>query len=147
MLAIPTSVTLCADAQCSPAPSFRQSVFDSFVTRYILYIAGHPSFDEQKFESFRVCTVVYKQGTRLLVLIYLRSFSLRAEKQLTQLGNMVTSAYKITQLKVPLYADPRRAAELSCHFIMDDYELHSVKLYRDLDEIFRYNPSQKMSLK
>ncbi|VVC96683.1 unnamed protein product [Leptidea sinapis] len=52
-------------------------------------------------------------------------------------------AYKITQLKVPLYADPRRAAELSCHFIMDDYELHSVKLYRDLDEIFRYNPSQK----
>ncbi|XP_050684475.1 uncharacterized protein LOC126979243 [Leptidea sinapis] len=55
----------------------------------------------------------------------------------------VTSAYKITQLKVPLYADPRRAVELSCHFIMDNYELHSVKLYRDLDEIFRYNPSQK----
>ncbi|XP_050684481.1 uncharacterized protein LOC126979248 [Leptidea sinapis] len=60
---------------------------------------------------------------------------------------VVTSAYKITQLKVPLYADPRRAAELSCHFIMDDYELHSVKLYRDLDEIFRYNPSQKPQIR
>ncbi|XP_050684480.1 uncharacterized protein LOC126979247 [Leptidea sinapis] len=59
----------------------------------------------------------------------------------------MTSAYKITQLKVPLYADPRRAAELSCHFIMDDYELHSVKLYRDLDEIFRYNPSQKPQIR
>ncbi|VVC93103.1 unnamed protein product [Leptidea sinapis] len=59
----------------------------------------------------------------------------------------MTSAYKITQLKVPLYADPRRAAELSCHFIMDDYELHSVKLYRDLDEIFRYNPSQKPTIR
>ncbi|XP_047507596.1 uncharacterized protein LOC125051375 [Pieris napi] len=55
----------------------------------------------------------------------------------------LTSAYKITQLKVPLYADPRRAAELSCHFQMDDQKLHSVKWYRDMHEIFRYNPSQK----
>ncbi|XP_028027168.1 uncharacterized protein LOC114240714 [Bombyx mandarina] len=55
----------------------------------------------------------------------------------------ITSAYDITQLKVPLYADPRRAAELSCHFQMDDEKLHSVKWYRDMNEIFRYNPSQK----
>ncbi|XP_045516109.1 uncharacterized protein LOC123709058 [Pieris brassicae] len=55
----------------------------------------------------------------------------------------LSSAYKITQLKVPLYADPRRAAELSCHFQMDDQKLHSVKWYRDMHEIFRYNPSQK----
>ncbi|XP_038211931.1 uncharacterized protein LOC119832339 [Zerene cesonia] len=55
----------------------------------------------------------------------------------------IASAHKITQLKVPLYADPRRAAELSCHFQMDDQKLHSVKWYRDMHEIFRYNPSQK----
>ncbi|XP_013169060.1 PREDICTED: uncharacterized protein LOC106118850 [Papilio xuthus] len=55
----------------------------------------------------------------------------------------LASAHKITQLKVPLYADPRRAAELSCHFEMDDQKLHSVKWYRDTHEIFRYNPSQK----
>ncbi|XP_068631935.1 uncharacterized protein [Battus philenor] len=56
---------------------------------------------------------------------------------------VIASAHKITQLKVPLYADPRRAAELSCHFEMDDQKLHSVKWYRDTHEIFRYNPSQK----
>ncbi|CAK1547245.1 unnamed protein product [Leptosia nina] len=55
----------------------------------------------------------------------------------------LASAHKITQLKVPLYADPRRAAELSCHFQMDEQRLHSVKWYRDMHEIFRYNPSQK----
>lgn len=59
----------------------------------------------------------------------------------------ITSAHEITQLKVPLYADPRQAAELSCHFSMDDQRLHSVKWYRDMNEIFRYNPSQKVSLK
>ncbi|XP_050680604.1 uncharacterized protein LOC126976347 isoform X2 [Leptidea sinapis] len=59
----------------------------------------------------------------------------------------VTSAYKITQLKVPLYADPRRAAELSCQFEMNDHRLHSVKWYRDLNEIFRYNPSQKPTIR
>ncbi|KAL4704947.1 hypothetical protein ACJJTC_013404 [Scirpophaga incertulas] len=55
----------------------------------------------------------------------------------------ITSAHEITQLKVPLYADPRRPAVLSCHFRMDDQKLHSVKWYRDMNEIFRYNPSQK----
>ncbi|KOB65666.1 putative Beat protein, partial [Operophtera brumata] len=55
----------------------------------------------------------------------------------------ITSAHNITQLKVPLYADPRRAAELSCHFQMEDQRLHSVKWYRDMNEIFRYNPSQR----
>ncbi|XP_041978498.1 uncharacterized protein LOC121732619 isoform X2 [Aricia agestis] len=54
----------------------------------------------------------------------------------------VTSAHEISQLQVPLYADPRREAELSCHFRMDDQRLHSVKFYRDMYEIFRYNPSQ-----
>ncbi|KAG6445367.1 uncharacterized protein LOC115440421 [Manduca sexta] len=59
----------------------------------------------------------------------------------------ITSAHDITQLKVPLYADPRRAAELSCHFQMNDQKLHSVKWYRDMNEIFRYNPSQKPSIR
>ncbi|CAH0723340.1 unnamed protein product, partial [Brenthis ino] len=59
----------------------------------------------------------------------------------------ITSAHEITQLKVPLYADPRRAAELSCHFRMDDQRLHSVKWYRDMNEIFRYNPSQKVPIR
>lgn len=59
----------------------------------------------------------------------------------------ITSAHEITQLKVPLYADPRQAAELSCHFSMDDQRLHSVKWYRDVNEIFRYNPSQKVIFK
>ncbi|XP_069358699.1 uncharacterized protein [Maniola hyperantus] len=59
----------------------------------------------------------------------------------------ITTAHKITELKVPLYADPRRAAELSCHFQMDDQKLHSVKWYRDMNEIFRYNPSQKPSIR
>ncbi|KAL0841329.1 hypothetical protein ABMA28_015041 [Loxostege sticticalis] len=55
----------------------------------------------------------------------------------------ISSAHEITQLQVPLYADPRRPAVLSCHFQMDDQKLHSVKWYRDMNEIFRYNPSQK----
>ncbi|GBP81961.1 hypothetical protein EVAR_62780_1 [Eumeta japonica] len=54
----------------------------------------------------------------------------------------LSCAHEITQLKVPLYADPRRAAELSCHFRMHDERLHSVKWYRDMNEIFRYNPGQ-----
>ncbi|KAG7302745.1 hypothetical protein JYU34_012706, partial [Plutella xylostella] len=34
-------------------------------------------------------------------------------------------AYEISELRVPLLADPRRAAELSCHFNMDQH--HAVK--------------------
>lgn len=60
---------------------------------------------------------------------------------------LTSSAHEITQLKVPLYADPRRAAELSCHFQMDDQSLHSVKWYRDMHEIFRYRPSQKVPIR
>ncbi|XP_063618667.1 uncharacterized protein LOC134791548 [Cydia splendana] len=60
---------------------------------------------------------------------------------------VLTSGHEITQLKVPLHADPRRAAELSCHFHMDGQKLHSVKWYRDLHEIFRYNPSQKTQIR
>lgn len=56
----------------------------------------------------------------------------------------MSSGHEITQLKVPLYADPRRAAELSCHFQMDDQKLHSVKWYRNMHEIFRYNPGQQV---
>ncbi|RVE41807.1 hypothetical protein evm_013543 [Chilo suppressalis] len=63
------------------------------------------------------------------------------------LSAAVSSAHEITQLKVPLYADPRRPAVLSCHFQMDDQKLHSVKWYRDMNEIFRYNPSQKPSIR
>ncbi|KAJ2945883.1 hypothetical protein O0L34_g4789 [Tuta absoluta] len=55
----------------------------------------------------------------------------------------ISSGFEISQVAVPLYADPRRAAELSCHFQMDDQRLHSVKWYRDMNEIFRYNPSLK----
>ncbi|XP_050561024.1 uncharacterized protein LOC118264401 [Spodoptera frugiperda] len=60
---------------------------------------------------------------------------------------VTTSAHDISQLKVPLYADPRRAAELSCHFKMDEQKLHSVKWYRDTNEIFRYNPTQQPSIR
>ncbi|CAB3229988.1 unnamed protein product [Arctia plantaginis] len=59
----------------------------------------------------------------------------------------ITSAHDISQLKVPLYADPRRAAELSCHFKMDEQKLHSVKWYRDTNEIFRYNPQQQPAIR
>ncbi|XP_063825038.1 uncharacterized protein LOC135074611 [Ostrinia nubilalis] len=55
----------------------------------------------------------------------------------------ISSAHEITKLQVPLFADPRRPAVLSCHFQMDGQKLHSVKWYRDMNEIFRYNPSQK----
>ncbi|KAI5651726.1 hypothetical protein NE865_00063 [Phthorimaea operculella] len=55
----------------------------------------------------------------------------------------ISSGFEISQVAVPLYADPRRAAELSCHFQMDEQRLHSVKWYRDMNEIFRYNPSLK----
>ncbi|XP_037964670.2 uncharacterized protein LOC105384488 [Plutella xylostella] len=58
-----------------------------------------------------------------------------------------SSAYEISELRVPLLADPRRAAELSCHFNMDQHRLHSVKWYRDMDEIFRYNPQQTPSIR
>ncbi|XP_072931935.1 uncharacterized protein [Epargyreus clarus] len=59
----------------------------------------------------------------------------------------ITTAYKISNLKVPLYADPRRAAELSCHFQMDDEKLHSVKWYREMNEIFRYTPGQEPDIR
>ncbi|XP_041975079.1 uncharacterized protein LOC121730199 [Aricia agestis] len=57
------------------------------------------------------------------------------------------SAHRISQLQVPLYADPRRAAELTCHFDMAGQKLHSLKWYRDMSEIFRYNPSQTPSIR
>ncbi|XP_047994839.1 uncharacterized protein LOC125233041 [Leguminivora glycinivorella] len=59
----------------------------------------------------------------------------------------LSSGHEITQLQVPLHADPRRAAELRCVFRMAGQRLHSVKWYRDLHEIFRYNPSQKTQIR
>lgn len=56
----------------------------------------------------------------------------------------ITSARAIVQLKVPLYADPRRAAELSCDFKIENENIHSVKFYRDTHEIFRFIPAQEV---
>lgn len=49
-------------------------------------------------------------------------------------------SHTITTLEVPLYADPRRDAELRCHYTKQQHDpaLHSVKWYRDMHEIFRY---------
>ncbi|KAJ8728439.1 hypothetical protein PYW08_016824 [Mythimna loreyi] len=51
-------------------------------------------------------------------------------------------SHTITTLEVPLWADPRREAELRCQYMRQQHDppLHSVKWYRDLDEIFRYTP-------
>ncbi|XP_013146799.1 PREDICTED: uncharacterized protein LOC106109743 [Papilio polytes] len=53
-------------------------------------------------------------------------------------------SHTITLLEVPLWADPRREAELRCHYARQprDPPLHSVKWYRDNNEIFRYTPQE-----
>ncbi|KAJ0177497.1 hypothetical protein K1T71_007506 [Dendrolimus kikuchii] len=55
-----------------------------------------------------------------------------------------TVSHTITQLDVPRWADPRREAELRCQYTRNpkDPPLHSVKWYRDTDEIFRYTPQE-----
>ncbi|RVE50005.1 hypothetical protein evm_005358 [Chilo suppressalis] len=55
-----------------------------------------------------------------------------------------SAPHLITSLDVPRYADPRREAELSCHYARQpqDPPLHSVKWYRDMHEIFRYTPQE-----
>ncbi|XP_041978428.1 uncharacterized protein LOC121732566 [Aricia agestis] len=52
--------------------------------------------------------------------------------------------HTITLLDVPRWADPRRPAQLQCHYTRrpNDAVLHSVKWYRDTDEIFRYTSQQ-----
>ncbi|CAG5033129.1 unnamed protein product [Parnassius apollo] len=53
-------------------------------------------------------------------------------------------SHTITLLEVPLWADPRKEAELRCHYMRQpqDPALHSVKWYRDTHEIFRYTPQE-----
>ncbi|XP_063898555.1 uncharacterized protein LOC110378484 [Helicoverpa armigera] len=53
-------------------------------------------------------------------------------------------SHTITSLEVPLWADPRREAELRCQYMRQQHEppLHSVKWYRDMHEIFRYTPQE-----
>ncbi|KAF9817888.1 hypothetical protein SFRURICE_003294 [Spodoptera frugiperda] len=53
-------------------------------------------------------------------------------------------SHTITTLEVPLWADPRREAELRCQYMRQQHEppLHSVKWYRDMHEIFRYTPQE-----
>ncbi|XP_075973604.1 uncharacterized protein LOC142974919 [Anticarsia gemmatalis] len=53
-------------------------------------------------------------------------------------------SHTITSLEVPLYADPRREAELRCQYMRQQHDppLHSVKWYREMHEIFRYTPQE-----
>ncbi|CAK1596632.1 unnamed protein product [Parnassius mnemosyne] len=53
-------------------------------------------------------------------------------------------SHTITLLEVPLWADPRKEAELRCHYMRQPHDpaLHSVKWYRDTHEIFRYTPQE-----
>ncbi|KPJ03687.1 hypothetical protein RR46_04299 [Papilio xuthus] len=59
-------------------------------------------------------------------------------------ANARSVPHTITLLEVPLWADPRREAELRCHYARQprDPPLHSVKWYRDNNEIFRYTPQE-----
>ncbi|XP_063618955.1 uncharacterized protein LOC134791744 [Cydia splendana] len=58
---------------------------------------------------------------------------------------VIATAHNITLLEVPRYGDPRRDANLVCHYMNEkgDPPLHSVKWYRDNNEIFRYTPGQQ----
>ncbi|CAK1547401.1 unnamed protein product [Leptosia nina] len=62
-------------------------------------------------------------------------------------GAVIATAHNITYLEVPQYGDPRRDAYLACHYVKEqgDPDLHSVKWYRDNNEIFRYTPGQQPS--
>ncbi|CAH2037140.1 unnamed protein product, partial [Iphiclides podalirius] len=58
---------------------------------------------------------------------------------------VIATAHNITFLEVPQYGDPRWSADLVCHYVNEkgDPPLHSVKWYRDNNEIFRYTPEQQ----
>ncbi|XP_073944865.1 uncharacterized protein [Choristoneura fumiferana] len=58
---------------------------------------------------------------------------------------VIATAHNITFLEVPSYGDPRRNVDLTCHYINDkgNPPLHSVKWYRNNNEIFRYMPGQQ----
>ncbi|KAG7302556.1 hypothetical protein JYU34_012481 [Plutella xylostella] len=57
---------------------------------------------------------------------------------------VIASAHNITLLEVPQYGDPRKEARLVCHYesARGDPPLHSVKWYRENNEIFRFTPGQ-----
>lgn len=61
---------------------------------------------------------------------------------------MIVTAHNITYLEVPQYGDPRRDADLICHYVNEkgDPPLHSVKWYRDNNEIFRFTPEQQVNI-
>ncbi|CAK1596570.1 unnamed protein product [Parnassius mnemosyne] len=58
---------------------------------------------------------------------------------------VIATAHNITFLEVPQYGDPRWSADLVCHYVSEkgDPPLHSVKWYRDNNEIFRFTPEQQ----
>ncbi|CAH2209538.1 jg1453 [Pararge aegeria aegeria] len=58
---------------------------------------------------------------------------------------VIVTAHNITYLEVPQYGDPRRDGDLVCHYVSEkgDPALHSVKWYRDNNEIFRFTPGQQ----
>ncbi|XP_045772361.1 uncharacterized protein LOC123872219 [Maniola jurtina] len=58
---------------------------------------------------------------------------------------VIVTAHNITYLEVPQYGDPRRDGDLVCHYVSEkgDPPLHSVKWYRDNNEIFRFTPGQQ----
>ncbi|XP_013146793.1 PREDICTED: uncharacterized protein LOC106109736 [Papilio polytes] len=58
---------------------------------------------------------------------------------------VIATAHNITFLEVPQYGDPRWSADLVCHYVNEvgDPPLHSVKWYRDNNEIFRFTPEQQ----
>lgn len=47
-------------------------------------------------------------------------------------------------LVVPLLADPRENATLSCRYNMGSDRLYSAKWFKDDREIFRYMPGEKV---
>lgn len=67
---------------------------------------------------------------------------------LSPLPTVIASAHNITLLEVPQYGDPRMEARLVCHYesARGDPPLHSVKWYRENNEIFRFTPGQVVSL-
>ncbi|XP_072931521.1 uncharacterized protein [Epargyreus clarus] len=58
---------------------------------------------------------------------------------------VIATAHNITLLDVPQFGDPRRDVRLVCHYVSEtgDPPLHSVKWYRDNNEIFRFTPGQQ----
>lgn len=91
-------------------------------------------------------SVYYKCSIRSLFLQFLVVF---LRKTLTKyFFAVIVTAHNITYLEVPQYGDPRRDADLICHYVNEkgDPPLHSVKWYRDNNEIFRFTPEQQVNI-